>query len=1341
MIGADGSWDNYYAQTQEVTDANFENNLEVIPWQCDAAAGRLNTFNTVEWWGITLGAEGAVVASSGNEECPRCHENMQRGRGFNVQAGSYVPLPVHQWESCAPHYPEDSTLHYVDLTVVVDTSQAEDDVGSALGTYVVEGRALPEGANIITSYSGASYHEPGELLLETTTPGVYAATISVIAGKEIILLVKEEFEGYYLDSAEDFTGQQCPASFGTTGEGYASPTRMVTPTDDDEQTVHICWLDCHANALCECGFGQYREAGADAIESGSGSGDADGGEHGDYRRKERKRQRRQMGESFMSDDASYDSSGSAVETDATSCVACPVPDGCYETWPVAFGAPYASCTDGTDSVCGIRAGDACGNGARTVQVNYAVFGDDTSGLDDPRAALPPVDGGWLTDEWCGGDETCAVDGSPVMCRCIAEFQVAAYDAALNELAPGAVHVVLANYGEWLDRPTLYSMAAVNHMEFVKLEMDKNAMIRPSMVNIGVAYSVGPDTAGYTWLGSQLTKLSSPLALIRSDFMPGGTVATHEFAHMVGMDHVAGEGEGVVVSYDQCALGLEVPNLEEPSCHVSPLGSWTSDDLVCTDEETYYGLNTKEHGASFSLVTACWLHMSNEASPDCNFIGSDCQRGQCLGENVCVCEPGWYQTKGGCNLCAPGYSFDYDKWDCIEEGSDCDDHLCSESLCAPGCNDDYLGDGICHYMYCDTAECGYDAGDCLGEAEIQGWAIAGLCHNSWVGDGVCDVNCNVAEGEFDGGDCDAAATQDPPICVESGRRRKLTDGRASKGSRGHPSTPKLMTGADAVAAVAQPAPRAADKPSRARQQQQQQRGPSQLNDERAMARLEHRRKLDDTIAVDVRIDVAVATDGPTAREIYDALQENNACLPSDIEAAELIVTTLLPPSAPPASPLPSPPPSPPPPPPKPPPGPPPPSKPEPPPPPPPKPPPPSPSPISAAQESPPPPTPSPPPPAPSPPPLDDGVEAIVTVSWGFILTEDGATDVDDAAVNAALSQQLVPWCASLTAESCSSAAREVRVATEAGADGTVEYFVEIEYAAERASAAALTVTRLGRMSSARKLASRLGIGSNHVVHIDSASSEQGTTDSTSAGSGRRLTAVTAVTAAAREGRMLSEYGLEWFAAPLEAATRHVAVEVSISRCCGGAGPLDGIVHVCLVRDTADTALNEAMRCTMAEIDELDCEDQPNNFCDVVAGTARLELTSTDDAGAAVQLAATPANMNGWQLDSLVVYDCETSAACCDALHTDTSSDASFVSGQASALSEDDGDDSSTVPWWSLFLMSLLALALAAFIVYRETGYRRLANNETLVKGTSAAADGTPKKGRVGLRKMDPEAGGL
>ena len=44
-----------------------------------------------------------------------------------------------------------------------------------------------------------------------------SATISVIAGKEIILLVKEEYEGYYLDSAEDFTGQQCPASFGTTG--------------------------------------------------------------------------------------------------------------------------------------------------------------------------------------------------------------------------------------------------------------------------------------------------------------------------------------------------------------------------------------------------------------------------------------------------------------------------------------------------------------------------------------------------------------------------------------------------------------------------------------------------------------------------------------------------------------------------------------------------------------------------------------------------------------------------------------------------------------------------------------------------------------------------------------------------------------------------------------------------------------------------------------------------------------------------------------------------------------------------------------------------------------------
>ena len=110
-------------------------------------------------------------------------------------------------------------------------------------------------------------------------------------------------------------------------------------------------------------------------------------------------------------------------------------------------------------------------------------------------------------------------------------------------------------------------------------------------------------------------------------------------------------------------------------------------------------------------------------------------------------------------------------DCNYDGGDCcvvneNTNSCSECFChfLETCAAGYhplVGNGFCND---DTniVECGYDGGDCCGysiNSEYctectcfhQETCLAGVIH-VFVGDGVCNDKTNIAECEYDGGDC-------------------------------------------------------------------------------------------------------------------------------------------------------------------------------------------------------------------------------------------------------------------------------------------------------------------------------------------------------------------------------------------------------------------------------------------------------------------------------------------------------------------------------------------------------------------------------------------------------------
>lgn len=93
-----------------------------------------------------------------------------------------------------------------------------------------------------------------------------------------------------------------------------------------------------------------------------------------------------------------------------------------------------------------------------------------------------------------------------------------------------------------------------------------------------------------------------------------------------------------------------------------------------------------------------------------------------------------------------------------------------------CQATWIGDGMCD-TYCNTKACNWDGGDCsltststkpptstaqsTTAASNSGIKSGCVCDASWLGDGMCDKVCNVADCGFDGGDCSATSAKFTP----------------------------------------------------------------------------------------------------------------------------------------------------------------------------------------------------------------------------------------------------------------------------------------------------------------------------------------------------------------------------------------------------------------------------------------------------------------------------------------------------------------------------------------------------------------------------------------------------
>ncbi|KAJ1637517.1 hypothetical protein T492DRAFT_301491 [Pavlovales sp. CCMP2436] len=77
-----------------------------------------------------------------------------------------------------------------------------------------------------------------------------------------------------------------------------------------------------------------------------------------------------------------------------------------------------------------------------------------------------------------------------------------------------------------------------------------------------------------------------------------------------------------------------------------------------------------------------------------------------------------------------------------------------ATCAPGCEQDFVNDGVCHES-CVTPACRDDGGDCDADGGGTYPFCATGCRNEWLGDGVCDDACFVRECGWDNRDCSKA----------------------------------------------------------------------------------------------------------------------------------------------------------------------------------------------------------------------------------------------------------------------------------------------------------------------------------------------------------------------------------------------------------------------------------------------------------------------------------------------------------------------------------------------------------------------------------------------------------
>lgn len=83
---------------------------------------------------------------------------------------------------------------------------------------------------------------------------------------------------------------------------------------------------------------------------------------------------------------------------------------------------------------------------------------------------------------------------------------------------------------------------------------------------------------------------------------------------------------------------------------------------------------------------------------------------------------------------------------------------SVDFCATVCPAGFLGNGVCN-IECNFAECGFDGGDCDNQTNECGPG----CPEEWIGDDICDFySCYTAACDFDRGDCGVECS---PGCPE------------------------------------------------------------------------------------------------------------------------------------------------------------------------------------------------------------------------------------------------------------------------------------------------------------------------------------------------------------------------------------------------------------------------------------------------------------------------------------------------------------------------------------------------------------------------------------------------
>ncbi|XP_078377353.1 uncharacterized protein LOC144660575 isoform X1 [Oculina patagonica] len=134
----------------------------------------------------------------------------------------------------------------------------------------------------------------------------------------------------------------------------------------------------------------------------------------------------------------------------------------------------------------------------------------------------------------------------------------------------------------------------------------------------------------------------------------------------------------------------------------------------------------------------------QEKPECNSLTSCSGHGVCMNNGTCQCDLFYTGRKCQINNC-PGRCSGHGT--CIDGVCVCnfgwDGNDCSKiKFCTPLCPEIWIGDGVCD-PDCDTATCLQDKGDCQDVC---------ICPNVWLGDGSCDHMCNNSHCKYDGGDC-------------------------------------------------------------------------------------------------------------------------------------------------------------------------------------------------------------------------------------------------------------------------------------------------------------------------------------------------------------------------------------------------------------------------------------------------------------------------------------------------------------------------------------------------------------------------------------------------------------